>query len=189
MPTIQPTPLDLWRTLAGRWKRDHPVRDPLSLGVGERRDCVTARAAFHIAALQETGEVPTAISGIGCTLCGLPTASWCEGCYKRCGESGSFLAVCQGCDSEHRVCPLCQVDGVTYADGHEAYRQIHLPTNAAEEETAFSITAWGTESGQLVEEETDIAITFEELARLTGRTVSEIRREFRAQGEGSTSGA
>ena len=164
MPTIQPTPLDLWRTLAGRWKSDHPVRDPLTLEVGERRRCATARAAFHLAAVEESGEVATAISGIGCTLCGLPTASWCEGCYKRCGESGTFLAVCQGCDSEHRVCPLCEVDGVTYADGHEAYRQSHLPNNAAEEETAFSITAWGTESGQLVEEETDIAITFEELA-------------------------
>ena len=189
MPAIQATPLRQWRVLAGRWRRDHPGRDPLSLDVTERRGSLKARAAFYVAALRETGEVATAISGIGCTLCGLPTASWCEGCYKRCGESGTFLALCQGCDSEHRVCPLCEVDGVTYADGHEAYRQSHLPNNAAEEETAFSITAWGTESGQLVEEETDIAITFEELARLTGRTVAEIRREFRAQGEGSASGA
>ena len=189
MPAIHPTPSRQWRVLAGRWRRDHPERDPLSIGVSERREALRARAAFYIAALRETGQTVTAVSGIACTLCGRPTASWCEGCYHRCGESGTFEAICQECDSEHRVCPLCEANGVSYTDGHEAYRQSHLPSNAAEEETAFSITAWGTAEGQLIEEETDIAITFEELARLTGRTVAEIRREFRAQGEGSASGA
>ena len=189
MPAIHPTPIRQWRILAGRWRRDHPERDPLAIGVVERRGALRARAAFYVASLRESGTAVTAISGIGCTVCGLPTASWCEGCYARCGDTGTFHAVCQTCDSEQLVCPLCQVDGVSYADGHEAYRQSHLPSNAAEEETAFSITAWGTEAGQLIQEETDVAITFEELARLTGRTVAEIRREFRAQGAGSAPGA
>ena len=127
MPAIQATPLRQWRVLAGRWRRDHPGRDPLSLDVTERRGSLKARAAFYVAALRETGEVATAISGIGCSLCGRPTASWCEGCYHRCGDTGTFQAVCQECDGEQRVCLLCEVDGVTYADGHEAYRQSHLP--------------------------------------------------------------
>ena len=182
MPAIAPTPLHQWQILAGRWKRDHPVRDPLTLGILERQGDIKARAAFHIAALASTGQEITALSGIACTVCGLPTASWCEGCYKRCGPSQAFSAVCNHCDKAKHVCPLCQGQGVSFQAGHLAYLQSQAPSGSDGAETAFSVTSWMGAEGQLFEEETDVQISFEDLARVTGRDVAEIMREFGAEG-------
>ena len=141
-----------------------------------------ARASFYIAHLDRLEVVPTELTGIGCEVCGTPTASWCEGCYKRCGREGHYSAVCNTCGQLQLVCPQCETAHISYTEGHLVYRSEHLSQQTNEETTAFSVTSWVGAEGQLFEEETDVQISFEDLARVTGRDVAEIMREFGAEG-------
>ena len=182
MPTLQPTNLRHWRILARRWRKEHPGSDPLATAVGVRRGELKARAAYYVAALDQLAVDPTDLTGIACEVCGTPTASWCEGCYERCGREGRYSAVCTSCDQLQLVCPSCETAHISYADGHLVYRSEHLNQQADGEATAFSVTAWVGAEGQLFQEETDVQISFEDLARVTGRDVEELIREFRAEG-------
>lgn len=172
MPPIQPTKLWQWQILARRWQAEHPGSNPLTLDVGVRRGELKARAAFYIAALDHLRIQPAALSDIACVVCGTPTASWCEGCYKRCGRDRPFNAVCNHCDQLALVCQDCDTWGISHEEGHLVYRSEHLANPDA---------AVGAE-GEFIKEETDVTFTLEDLARITGKTVEELRSELGAQG-------
>lgn len=186
MPAIQPTPLHQWQILARRWLASNPGSDPLSIDVGVRRGDLKARAAHYIAVLDHLRIRPAALTDIACVVCGTPTASWCEGCYKRCGRDRPFNAVCNRCDQLALVCQDCDTWGISHEDGHLVYRSEHLASPDASE-TAISISAWLGAEGEFIEEETDVTFTFEDLARITGKTVEELRSELGTQGSSSAS--
>ena len=119
MPPIRATPLAALAETAASWKRNHPGRLPEDITWEERLGSSQARAAFFIAALGGR----ELLEGFGaCDCCGRLTASWCEGCYRRCGTTPlTYSSVCQQCDSLQKVCALCGDLGITYAQGHQAY--------------------------------------------------------------------
>ena len=170
MPAIASTPRAEWSLLAAAWHREHPREDPLRLDLAARESCPKARAAYWWSALGPEGPRP---SGVACTVCGTPTAAWCEGCYHRCRGGEPFQAVCNPCDNvRQKVCHLCQEQGITYAQGHEAYQASRGPASS---ETAIEITGFSSESGELFQE-AEVPITFEELSRITGLSADDIRR-------------
>lgn len=63
---------------------------------------------------------------------------------------------------------------MTYAQGHEAFQATR---GASSSETAVEITGFFDQSGEFSQEET-IAITFEELSRITGLSPDELRRNL-----------
>ena len=122
MPCLTPTPEPCWRVQAKRWRKANPGRDAAGLAWEERKGSDRARAAFWVATALPRGSGP---QPEGCQLCGVATHSWCEGCYQRAGGGESYSAVCQRCDGDHLVCPVCTQAGITWQTGHEAYVQTH----------------------------------------------------------------
>ena len=180
MPAIEPTPVDQWQQLALDWRRLNPGRNPKRLSLADREGSDQARAAFWIHCLG---------SGQACTVCGLPTAGWCEGCYHRCTRGECFQALCNPCDHRQKVCHLCQQAGVTYAEGHAAWE---ASRGASSSEAAVEITGFFDQSGEFSQEET-IPITFAELSRITGIPIDELRRSidpgsFRSTGSRGSNG-
>ena len=119
MPPIRSTPVAALAETAASWQRNHPGDRPEDIPWEVRLQSSQARAAFFTAGL---GGRPL-LEGFGaCACCGRLTASWCEGCYHRCGNTPlTFSSVCQQCDSLKKVCELCGDLGITYAQGHQAY--------------------------------------------------------------------
>ena len=186
MPPIAPTPFDLWQQRALDWRAAHPGKRPKRLKVAEREASVGARAAFWISQIGASSPRP---SGQACTVCGLPTAGWCEGCYHRCTRGEHFEALCNPCDQRQKVCHLCQQAGVTYGEGHAAWE---ASRGTSSSETAVEITGFFDQSGEFSQEET-VPITFEELSRITGIPIDELRRSidpgsFRGSGSRGSNG-
>eukprot|EP00434_Breviolum_minutum_P016188 symbB.v1.2.014264.t1/scaffold1033.1/size247163/2 len=75
--------------------------------------------------IEVAGAVGGEFSSVPCSCCGLPTFSWCEGCYKRVdlnlGES--YGGLCNPCGAEKKVCDACSWAGVSWEAGNEAYQQ------------------------------------------------------------------
>ena len=186
MPAIDPTPFDQWQRLAVEWRQANPGRNPKRLRLAAREESDQARAAFWIHSLGSGTPRP---SGQACTVCGLPTAGWCEGCYHRCGGGEPFQALCNPCDHRQKVCHLCRQAGVTYGEGHAAWE---ASRGASSSETAVEITGFFDQSGEFSQEET-VPITFEELSRITGIPIDELRRSidpgsFRGSGSRGSNG-
>ena len=102
------------QTVAKRWQREHPESDPAEIDVPTRLASFKARAAFCFSQRIEwacrTGRPPPSM----CATCGIPTFSWCEGCYSRVSDTArdTFAGLCRDCDAAHRVCHDC------FAQGH-----------------------------------------------------------------------
>ena len=119
MPAIRAPRLEALREVAASWRVNHPGVCPSEITLETRLRSSQARAAFFIWQLGDRDLHP--LQGC-CDLCGELTASWCEGCYLRCGATPlTFSSVCQPCDSLKKVCALCGDLGITYAQGHRAY--------------------------------------------------------------------
>ena len=120
MPPIRATPLEALREVADSWRANHPSVSPLGITRVERLGSSQCRAAFLIGQLGARDLHP--LQGC-CDLCGTLTASWCEGCYARCGSTPlTYSSLCQHCDKLELVCRLCLEANLTYQIGHEAFR-------------------------------------------------------------------
>ena len=181
MPPIRPTDLVEWREQARRWHRRRPGRNPLDLPLEVRRAYSKARCAYFIAALDRG--VQAAVEGFeACTVCGVPTHSWCEGCYERSLQqpAASYSAVCQVCDTAQWVCDLCDRAGISYAQGRAAYdatKEIQIPEATPEEQEGVEITGWRDTSGQFTTQPTT-RLTFAQISEATGIPIEEVRQQL-----------
>ena len=120
MPPIRVPPLAALREVADSWRHNHPGVSPEGITLVQRQQSSQARAAWFI--WQLGGRDLHPFQGC-CDLCGELTASWCEGCYARCGHTPlTYSSLCTSCDRQQAVCNLCLEKKITYQIGHEAYR-------------------------------------------------------------------
>lgn len=145
MPPIRATPLAALREVAESWKANNPGVSPEVLGYSQRLASSQARAAYFVARCGDE-ELP---AGFGaCNLCGEVTASWCEGCYRRCESSHqAYSSICQRCDQAHKVCDLCLAEDIDYAKGHQAY----LRQRQSSTENSIEITGAFESNGEYME--------------------------------------
>ena len=121
MPEIAATDLALLGQRATEWvergrRLGFPTK-PSQLTVEQRRAEPGAAAAFSIVTFTNAEFLQA------CDLCGLWTASWCEGCYSRAVRDRAleFAPICTICDQERLVCTACRADGKSWQDGHLTY--------------------------------------------------------------------
>ena len=145
MPPIRATPVLALREVAESWRANYPGVAPEGISYPTRLASAQARAAYFVA--RSGGEELPAGFG-GCNQCGEVTASWCEGCYRRCESSRqAFSSICQWCDSDRKVCDLCQAEDIDYAKGHQAY----LRQRQSSSENSIEITGAFESNGEYME--------------------------------------
>ena len=114
----------------------------------ERILSAQARAWFAVLQKPRAHEA-VALGAQPCSVCGLITHSWCEGCELR-----PFAPVCETCDAEHRVCDRCGRQGISWEAGRARYE-------AANSEDVAEITGFHLEDGEWVELEVPLRIPVE----------------------------
>lgn len=184
MPLLASTANREWLTLAVAWRRSNAA-DPSGLRVCDRRESKGARSAFYWA-VRDPNPPPDEPVPVGCDLCGDPTFSWCEGCYSRCGASGTYSGLCTTCDQERLVCYACLELEIDYAKGHRAF----LAQEKKEAETATEVQVTGTfasGSGFSVIEPTEWC-SIDAVAEACGRSREEVLEEITRALQSSPSG-
>ena len=185
MPVLAETSNREWLRLAIQWRREHSD-DPSSLAVTDRRGSTGARSAYYWAVKDRVPSDPELPTPVGCDLCGDPTYSWCEGCYSRCGASGTYSGLCTTCDQERLVCYACLELEIDYAKGHRAF----LAQEKKEAETATEVQVTGTfasGSGFSVIEPTEWC-SIDAVAEACGRSREEVLEEITRALQSSPSG-
>lgn len=183
MPVILPTDAGEVRKLAKQWKKANPGRNPQQLPRSTRMTDKTAWAAFYMSVPVKQESLAQMLHG--CDVCGLPTTSWCEGCYARIPDDGlarmpsavsadnAFSPICRQCDQEKRVCRFCDQNGLTFDEGRTKYLQSH----GNEDEGCVEVTGWTDSSGSL-QPDGPSRVSLEEVARRCNVSVEEVRRQL-----------
>lgn len=165
MPVVEGTSAR-WTTWAKRWRKVNPDRPAAALSRVERLQSLHARAAFWQASAKAAPEGLPPPSA--CLRCGLNTYSWCEGCYHRVhGDAAkTFYAICQECDAEKKVCDACQMQSISWSDGHATFLQSRGEHCDDEDCVEISCPS-GTGT---------VHTTLTQLAAETGQSVEAVRR-------------
>ena len=166
MPPIRAFHLADWRRQARDWRRRHRGQDPTALSREARVADPLAKAAYLVAVV---GDRVLPVGAGGCTNCGEPTASWCEGCYKRCRGSEPFSSVCQECDALRLVCDRCNAQEITYEEGHREF----LASRPSTSEDTISVTGLHQENGDFIEVDGEF-VSLTGLAQRLGVTEEEL---------------
>ena len=183
MPVIRPTDASEARKLAKQWETANPGRNPQQIPRFTRMTDKTAWAAFYMSVPVKQQELVHMLHG--CDVCGLPTTSWCEGCYARIPDPGlspqpsvvsadqAFSPICRRCDQEKRVCRFCTEKGLTFDEGRAKYIQSH----GNEDEGCVGVTGWTDSTGSL-QPDGPTRISLEEVASRCNVSVEEVRRQL-----------
>lgn len=118
MPEIARTDFRSLAMLADHWLQRHKGTSAVKLSIQQRRADPGAAAAWALRTFENKSYLEA------CQLCGTWTASWCEGCYAADAKhvAWRYSALCTLCDEEKLVCRKCTHDGITWRDGHSAYK-------------------------------------------------------------------